>query len=149
MASNNTGKIFENVFVMRCQSKGVAVTRVPDGCKQSGNKNMFRVTSPWDFVLSYRSQCALIDTKTFNGTHFPSSKITLHQIVGLKEHEKQNVVAGYVIWLRKTDKVFYMGAAHLEHCYRSGGGFNETAPGALVLGDMNFDIRKVFKNRTP
>lgn len=137
------GNLFEHVFFRTCRSHGVAVTRIPDGCRQVGNK-LIRVKTPCDWVLTYKNRTALIDTKTAQGDVFNVSKITEHQVNELYSHEKLGAIAGYVIWLRETNRVFFIPAVALLSSLSSKGSISDAHPFATYLGDEKFDIKLIF-----
>lgn len=138
------GSLFETIFLKTCRSQGVAITRIPDGCRQVG-KRIIRVKTPWDWVVSYQNRTALIDTKTVNADVFIHSAITEHQVNELFNHERSGALAGYVIWLRLTNRVFFMPAYALMQALQAGGSFSESHVHATYLGTNHFDIRPIFK----
>lgn len=144
------GAGFEDLFEKFCQQQGVAITSIPDGCKQIGpnpRRDLIRVKTPWDWVATYRGQTALLDTKTVEGKSFPCSLITDHQVQALIEHERKGGLGGYVIWLRSTGAVFFIRAQTLFELSLVPGSFCETHPDAIFLGSgYDFDIRRIFSD---
>lgn len=137
------GKTFEELFRMTARANRVALTRIPDSCRSVG-KSIVRVKSPFDFILSFNSKTALIDTKTTQGSTFPCPKICEHQISELINHEHAGAIAGYVIWLRGSNRVIFMSAVNLFGFMQTGGSFSETHPEAIFLGTNVFDTRLIF-----
>lgn len=144
--SKRSGDSFEKLFVHACQIYDFAITRIPDGCRQLSNKRLIRIKSPWDFVISYQGHTALIDTKTVQGDTFPYSSITPHQVKALCDHANHGAMTGYVVWLRKTDRVIFIPAFTLHGALQSknSGSFSEKNPGVIYLGGITFDARLIF-----
>lgn len=125
------GSYFEQVFFLTCNRKiGMAVTRMPDGCKTVGKNKLIRVKTPWDYIVSYSGHIALLDTKTTQGNSFPHSKIEPHQVDEMFEHAmavesyphgRTCVRAGYVIWFRGEGKVFFIPSVYLSSLVRKRG----------------------------
>lgn len=147
------GSGFEDVFDKLCKFQGVAISRIPDGCKQIGpnpRRDLIRVTSPFDWVLTYQGKTVLVDTKTMDSSLFSNSLIKQHQVDEMLAHERSGGKGGYVIWLRESGHVFYLDARFLAELMRTRGSFNETHPSAVQLGkDYNFDVRKIFGEDLP
>jgi hypothetical protein len=137
------GAMFESVFLKMCRLSGVAAQQFPTGCKTIKGR-LIRVKTPWDWILSYRGRSAFLDTKCSLDSVFPSSLITPHQIEALMPHERQGIPSGYVIWLRKFDRVFFIKASALEKLMFTGGSFDDTHPEATLLGGIQFDVRQIF-----
>lgn len=142
--SQSFGSLFETIFLKSCQRDHVSVTRVPDGCRQIGFNKLIRVKSPWDWVITYQKQTALIDTKTVQGKAFTASMIHEHQIQQLFSHEANGAIAGYVIWLRGIQKVFFVPSSALGDIKKTGQSFTGKHPGSIFLGSDSFDIRNLF-----
>lgn len=115
MIQKSLGDLFETVFQNAClATPGMAVTRFPDGCRVIGANKVVRTKTPCDWVLTYGAVTALIDTKTTEGDSFPHSKICEHQINEMVRHEQAGAKAGYVIWFRKSDHLFFLSALYLS-----------------------------------
>ncbi len=135
------GKEFEDLFEWAARSVGIATTRMPDGCKQVGvNRNgtpmLQRVKTPMDWVLSYHSKTALIDTKSIDASTFPNSKIEEHQARELLTHEQQGHKAGYVVWLRESSSVIFIPASLLVRLINVRGSTKEGELAVLSLGKL-------------
>ncbi len=106
---------------------------MPDGCRRLG-KRIVPVATAFDWILSLNGRAALIDTKSHDDFTFRHSKITPHQALELRLHERQGIVAGYVIHLRKANAVVYASAGLL--CARIGknGSIALGDPGVVLLG---------------
>lgn len=144
------GSLFESVFLKACRSvDGVAVTRIPDGCRQVG-KQVIRVPTPWDWVLTFQGRSALIDTKTVQGDAFPVSAISHHQAAELVNHADRGAISGYVVWMRKQGDVIFLPAQTLMQAVvkNERGSFSKAHVAAISLGTLktylSFDIRKIF-----
>jgi penicillin-binding protein-related factor A (putative recombinase) len=144
-ASKAHGNAFEDLFYRLTRLQGIAITRIPDGCRFIGRNQIIPVKSPWDFILSYEQKSAYVDVKTTEENSFSNSMITQHQAEELAQHNRAGIAAGYVVWLRKLNRVFFMPAMELVKRLDQKGSFNHESPFALLLGDIgNFDVRKLF-----
>lgn len=143
--ANAWGKFFENLFLHACLAEQIAVTRIPDGCKQVSATKLIRVPSPWDYVMSFNGFTAFIDTKTSLDSQFSTSLIKEHQVVEMAKHQKQGAITGYVIWLRKTDQIFFMDGMRLHSLLGRPGSITENNPYALRLGtSRKFQLRPIL-----
>lgn len=117
LVQQSFGDLFERLFHLQCaRTRGIAVTRFPDGCKVLRQNKIVRVKTPWDWVVSFNGKTALIDTKTTEGDSFPHSKIEDHQIREMVTHsEAGNNTTGYVIWFRKSDGVYFASSLLLNN----------------------------------
>jgi penicillin-binding protein-related factor A (putative recombinase) len=104
----HNGKLYEQIFYTTCLSKRMACTRIPDGCEVKGMGKLVRVKSPFDWVVSFEGQTALIDTKSLSSGNLTPSKINDNQVAELLKHQAQGVCAGYVVFFtHKNSCVFY------------------------------------------
>lgn len=141
-SSYDHGKSFEDLFRICSLRCNIAISRMPDGCRQLGRK-IVRVKTPFDWIISYQKQIALIDTKTIQGERFPYSAITEHQVTEMKNHSLQGSICGYVVWTRKNDQIFFVEAITLFQSLSMRGSFS--AQENRVLGNSHyFDIRLLF-----
>lgn len=141
------GAAFENLFAKQCQHEQLAFTRIPDGCRQVSQHRLIRIRTPWDWVITSAGRSAFIDTKTTLGATFPSSSVTVHQALEMQKHQIQGSLAGYVIWLRKIDRVFFISATDLLSVAQPGRQtFLEMYPKAILLGTSSgIQVRKIFE----
>lgn len=149
LKAQSMGSNWENFFFKHCLKSGIGITRIPDGCRQIASNQLVRVRSPWDFVLSYQSRTALIDTKTIDDESFPHSLLKEHQILELLHHESFGTIAGYIIYLRKVSQVFFMSATALAEFKLRKGSFDHTHHLATHLGNENFNIKLIFQTIHP
>jgi penicillin-binding protein-related factor A (putative recombinase) len=144
------GNGFEGVFEKLCRLQGIAITEIPDGCKQIGpnpRTDIIRVKSPFDWVLTFRGKTVLVDTKTIESHLFSNSQIKKHQVEPMASHEMSGGKAGYVVWLREPGQVFFLSATALVIQMQTRGSFSETHPESILLGkSYDFDIRKIFES---
>jgi len=139
--SKAIGTSFENIFYKLCKIQGIAITRIPDGCRRVSKFQIFQVKTPFDWVLSYCSKSAMIDTKTTQESTFPSSLIKDHQVSALLEHERAGVRAGYVIWFRTTQAVVFFPASVLWSWNK----VKESDKKPILLGNLNtVDLKKIW-----
>lgn len=106
--AQSAGASFENLFQSLCRRQAITVTRIPDACRQVSSNRLIRVRSPWDWVLSWNSRTALIDTKTTQESTFAHSAIHRPQAKELCAHNLAGAIAGYVIWMRAPDRMIYV-----------------------------------------
>ncbi len=140
LSPQKEGKLFESNFQKIAMSRGISITRMPDGCRAMPGGKIARVPTPFDWFMSLNGRTALIDTKSTMDATFRYSKITPHQVLELRSHERQGVTAGYVIYLRGANSVIFMGAGQL--CARIGkeGSIAPLDLGVVLLGSgSNFD----------
>jgi penicillin-binding protein-related factor A (putative recombinase) len=123
----------------------IAVTRIPDGCKQLSGGKIIRVTTPFDFVVTYKSKSAFVDTKTIDGECFHYSSIKEHQVSEMILHENYGAIAGYVIWFRQIDVIIFVPAHILLENIKSKTSARISQSGVIVLGThLNADMRLIF-----
>jgi len=129
------GNSFEDFFDAKCNGAGIAVTRMPDGCRQVGPKRLIRVKSDFDWVLSFHGKAALIDTKTF-GSHntLRPSDLTPHQVDALYRHWQHDTISGYIVWFRKVDYIGFAWAKLLRDIVETGQSIPHT--GLMPLGSF-------------
>lgn len=126
----------------------MAVTRIPDGCKQvriGGSLRLIRVTSPFDWIvtakLGTQPITVLCDTKSTSKDAFPYSKINRAQVDELHKHAQNGILAGYVIEFRAARTVFFYPTLALLACK----GVGSIKPGGIFLGSSQaFDARKIY-----
>ena len=140
------GALFEEIFLRTCRTLRLTVTRFPDGCRQVHGK-LIRIRTPWDWILTYLGKSAFLDTKTLDGITFTRSHIVDHQVEEMVKHQLSGSIAGYVIWLRASNVVFFMDAVTLIEIRDSKtvSSFNQTHPKAMYLGTSEgFNLRSLF-----
>ncbi len=116
MGAVHFGNAFEEMFYLTCnRTRGLAVTRFPDGCRVVGKGNLVRTKTPCDWVLTFGGQTALLDTKTTEGDSFPHSKLEPHQVVEMYSHSIAGAKTGYVIWFRKSDEIYFASSLLLNN----------------------------------
>lgn len=113
LKAKRNGQAFEARFMASCQIYGVCATRIPDGCRRVGARQLIPVKSPFDFVLSYLGRSAMIDTKSYVD-RMPHSDINPDQVRAMLGHEAQGALAGYVIYLRESDVMLFTPATALR-----------------------------------
>lgn len=142
--AQRAGRGFEEAFARRCSYCALlAYNRVPDGCRTLGARKLIRVKTPYDWVLTFEGQTALLDTKTFDIARLLPSKIESHQMKAMLEHELMGATAGYVIYFRPVEEVRFAPASVLKTIFETGKGCEFTS--LLPLGKYPaFDPRRVF-----
>lgn len=141
LAAKRQGSAFEEVFQRACQRSGVAVTRIPDGCKRVGPKRLIQVKSPFDWILTYQGKTVVIDTKSTANASFSNSGIDGHQVQEMLKH-----TGGYVVWLRLENQVIFVPATRLATLYGVRGSIGWRDAHCVPLGPCgNMDVRKIFE----
>ena len=139
------GAGFESIFESACRFQGIACTEIPDGCRQLGHYRVIRVKTPWDFVVSLNGKTALIDTKTCLD-NFANSQIDQNQVTKMMEHCRQRVIAGYVVWTRRTDSVFFLRAEYLYTLLGVRGSVAALDEKSTLLGSVSrFRVENIFR----
>jgi len=128
------GELWEDLFYRACLKRGIAITRIPDGCKQIGQNKIIRVGTPFDWVLTHNNVTALIDTKTTATDSITASSIRSNQLDALLSHARQGCVTGYVVWFREPDLISFVPAHILLDHVRSRKGIKHTTDGLIPLG---------------
>lgn len=134
------GQMFEDVFLLKARSQGIAIDRFPPGCKTVG-RMIIRVKTPYDFILSFKGGFSLLDTKCHDNDHLIASRIEDHQLASLLMHEKQGVKAGYLIFFRKTNEIRFLSASSLDLIKRG----LKDVPSVLLGTITDFDLRLLFE----
>lgn len=149
--ANSFGKLFERLFDLGCRRiksfQVVAITRMPDGCRVVGRNKLMRVKTPFDWIVTFNGLSVFVDTKTTLEDSFAHSKIEPHQVNEMAKHEAAGTRAGYVIWLRKTDVVFYIGACALQTLMKTRGSIEPSNPNCITLGSSNrMDVTLIWSH---
>lgn len=140
------------MFQHQCKAEGIAITRIPDGCRTLGPRKLIRVKSPFDWILSLNGRAALIDTKTTQGDTFPNSKIDACQVGEMLNHAP--VLSGYVVRFERLAILAFIPATILSESIERRGSISTLTPGVVHLGPA-FDlwrsttIRKLFEVDAP
>lgn len=141
------GALFESMFETFCKKSQVAVTRFPNGCKRLSPTKLLPMKTPCDWIISYDSKTALIDTKTCE-TSFPHSHILPHQVNEMEHHEIAGAFAGYVIWYRTKDQIFFVPASTLNTLRQTRGSIDPNFRGGIYIGSGSYaDPRLLFRKR--
>lgn len=140
LLAKRNGDFFENLFKNTAAIQDIACTRIPNGARQAG-KFLIRVKSPFDWVLSYRGRSAMIDTKSLSSGNFTASKIDENQVSELYAHESQDVVSGYLVFLREKNQCLFYSAGQLIQM-----GLKKPVVPLLIGNCQNFDLRLLFRN---
>lgn len=129
------GKRFESEFQQIAGWQGIAITRIPDGCKVLGGGKIIRVKSPFDWVLTKDGKTALIDTKTTLDKNFKHGKIDLAQLAALYDQQFRGAIAGYVVQFRSLKTVKFFSAGTLKAAVASKS--NLVPADGVTIGENN------------
>lgn len=138
------GQIFENMIQLWASRAGVSCIRLPDGCRGTRTGKgltLLRVRTPFDFCLFWNGLGIVLDAKTVEGSTFPHSAITHHQVISLSEcrHARR---AGYLVWYRASDTIAFHSATQLYMLRPR----ESLVPGqGLVIGSsQRLDLERLF-----
>lgn len=149
LRAKRNGQNFEMRFMAACNRYGVSATRIPDGCRRVGARQLIPVKSPFDFVLSYQGKSAMIDTKSYSDK-MPHSGINEDQVRSMLGHELQGSIAGYVIYLREEDVMVFTPASALLAKLKVRGSIGIDDPQSVRLGTPGeFKPRLIFSALAP
>jgi len=132
--AKRTGENWENRLVSQCSLYDLEVIRIPDGCKQVGARQLIRVRTPFDFIVSDHYQAAFLDTKTVQKSSFGYKEIDQNQLGNLLKLWRHGHAAGYLIYFRPIDQVIFFHAGLLNDVRPGNGLF---LPSGLLLGGIS------------
>ena len=145
LRSKRMGESWENLFFSTAISQRIAITRVPDGCKQLGPKRIIRVKTPFDWIVTYKGRTALIDTKSTDAETFPNSQIDESQMKHLLSQEIGGAIAGYIIWFRTLNQVVFVPASSLYQRSKVRGSIDPAHVDVRLLGSaLNLNLVALF-----
>jgi hypothetical protein len=145
--AQSNGASFESLFFDWCRSSRIAITRIPNSCRRigPGPRDLIQIKSPFDFVLTYHRFSAVIDTKSTISDTFPYSQINGDQVANLFHHEETGLGAGgYVIWLRKSDKILFVRSSLLRIMMTQVHGSIEESQGIDLGSSFAMNPLKIF-----
>ena len=149
------GLQFEYILKARALFEGVHVTHHQTSSRAVKNKQgkliFIAARSGYDFTLSFDNGLnAFIDCKSFDSDRITYSQITQHQVEELFAKEEKGNIAGFIIWLRKTNSVCFVWASELKEL-NEGESIKEIQMHKLgvwdnfrlgLLRDLNYEKRK-------
>jgi hypothetical protein len=116
LTAKRAGESFEQEFERMATLNNFSVIRIPDGCRQvrdrSGRMKLLRVRTPFDYLISKRGFHVCVDCKSTDGSTFPYSAITHHQIQTLQRISK-DTLSGYVVLFKELRKVVFFPSSRL------------------------------------
>lgn len=110
------GKKFEEITRNALRAEGVCHDRLPDQLTgQAGS------TNPADFTAFKKPNYLYIECKSCQEKRFDiKSRISENQWIKLLDKSKfEGVLAGYLIWFVKEEKVFWISAPKLADLYKN------------------------------
>lgn len=142
------GGLFESMFLNSCKRAGLAITRLPNGCKTLSAHKIVRIKTPFDWIITYKGRCAYVDTKTSQGKVFAHSMIADHQVNELLHHELAGALAGYVVWLRENNHVVFIPSSLLTVAMKVKGSISPAHANVVLLGNSHrIDMIQLFEGR--
>jgi penicillin-binding protein-related factor A (putative recombinase) len=102
--------------------------------------------APCDYLLAYQGRAALIDTKTYDCDSLDHSRLEAHQVMALKNMHDHGLIAGYVVWFRKINKVVFFSANIL--CTIKEDQALKPESGKLLGPIESMNLRSLFDNRS-
>lgn len=96
LKAQKNGERFENILMFFANRCGFRFIKIPTGCKTVGQK-IFRVKSPFDFILVSDSRTIFFDAKSTLEETFSYSSIDQDQVRNLSEVKNNINLSGYII----------------------------------------------------
>lgn len=103
---------------------------------------MFRVKTPFDFVVSKKKMVLFCDTKTTGEDAFPYSAIDQNQLKHLLPLHENGFMSGYIIHFRNKNAIVFVSAGHLSEI-NPRGSIKWDDPRVCQLGEQ-IEIDKLF-----
>lgn len=137
------GSQFEVLFYNACaRDHDMGISQILQGGKQISARVFKRMPTEFDFTVTYQGVTAFIDTKGFNNDHMIPSYVERHQVNGIVKHIKAGARGGYVVNLRKIDRVIFFPGQKLVECFD---GFNLLPEHGIDLGSSyEMNPRRIF-----
>lgn len=96
--------------------------------------------------MTYKAKSAYIDTKSVDKATFPHSLIEPHQALPMLRHELEGAITGYIVWLKKTNKVIHIPSRVLCMAMQKTGSIDHTTDGVKDLGTMaDLNMKAIFQ----
>lgn len=111
--AQRSGASFEMTILGSAYQKGLGALRIPDGCKQLTGGRIIRVKSPFDFVIFDGPLMLFCDAKSVSSTNFNKSMVNEDQVRELLKFEKQGHAAGYIVYYKARNEVYFYTATQL------------------------------------
>lgn len=114
--SKSTGDQFENILRNSAQMRGWKVTKHPSGCKRvwtPGGVLTKDVPTEFDFTFARNGVAIFADAKMVSRNFFSFAMIKQHQVLALREYEKQGFRSGYVVCFKDLNQVVFFSATQL------------------------------------
>ena len=139
------GNQFEVLFQKEATRSLICVERIKNTVFTG--RGYMSAKAPCDFLLVYQGVAAAIDTKTYDCANMKHSLLEAHQVQSLKNFHNHGLVAGYVVWFRKANKVVFFGADQLASLAEDAALKPEDGQLLGTLEDMN--LRSLFDATQP
>lgn len=155
--AHDEGQGFENNFQSGCLAQNLSPTRVPNGCKQVSAFKIIRVKSPFDWLVTgdLPHEVLACDTKTIASiktltpSFIPEKRV--HQVNALRliHSPGLNKKAGFILWVREGDQVYFIDALKLTELYYAKKKIDLAQECVKLGGVGNFDLRLIWRDVCP
>lgn len=141
MHSKKEGNQFERIFELEAKRTLIGVQKINSTSTMTKGGWVF-LKSPYDFILAYQGQAAIIDTKTYQSDILNHSALDQDQLRSLENMDIHGLPAGYVVWFRQSNKVVFFPVQVLlnlnqEHSLKP-------EDGELLGSIETMNLRKLF-----
>lgn len=138
------GKGFETFMDIEAVRQGFVVVQIPDGCRQIGKDKLIRTKTPFDRVYVKSSKSIFCDLKSYDrvSISFSLASLFIDEIKLLNRIEKEGECAGFIIYFRPLNSVYFARASQLMALE---GRSSLNAQDCLFLGDLHsINLQKII-----
>lgn len=115
ISNKRQGNQWEHLFERSALRRGIAITRIHDGCRRVGRAKLIPMRQICDWICTYQKTTLLLDTKTVeSGETFAYSHVNFDQINGIMLHVLEGAQGGYVVYFRDVNKIVFFHALKLK-----------------------------------
>lgn len=101
------GHAWEEIVDAEALRQGVGLIKLPSvGAKMAG-KRLVPQKMPFDRIIFHDTSAVFLDCKTFDKDVLNYSDIDPNQADHLEHLDRRGIVAGYIIWMRKSKGVYF------------------------------------------
>lgn len=144
--ARDEGNSFEDIFRAMTETQGIAIVRIPNGStikRTPQGIKTFPAPSPFDWLLGYKGEAVLIDTKSLDKATLSFSDLKAHQVRNLAKMEAQGICGGYVVNFRPLDEIVFFNAGLLKSLQRKHS--LKPSDGIILGGINNFNTSILFQ----
>lgn len=144
--ARNAGDYFESLLEFHCRSQKIALTKIPTGCRLAyvrGKLTPIVIPTPYDYALFKNGKSVCLDCKTIEEGNFTYSAVKQHQVDSLLEIERQNVPAGYLVYYRNINQVYFFLASTIKMLEPRES--LKLSDGALIGSNTHLELGKLYE----